>query len=171
MKYKTIGAFKNVQNVPYCRAAADMKVGMGVIIDRVNKTATAPSSDAEAKTCFYIVTNINDKPEMHSYQEAAQVLKGEFVRADDLITVNNMEIEFADFEINTTYADIDVGDFLVFGDDGVVEVADDATGYAVSFEVIKKTGYMGKGILAVIHSLPQSVETAESDDTENNPVG
>ena len=29
MKYKTIGAFKNVQNVPYCKAASDMKVGMG----------------------------------------------------------------------------------------------------------------------------------------------
>lgn len=35
MKYKTIGAFKNVQNVPYCKAASDMKVGMGVILDRV----------------------------------------------------------------------------------------------------------------------------------------
>ena len=28
MKYKTIGAFKNVQNIPYCKAAVDMKVGM-----------------------------------------------------------------------------------------------------------------------------------------------
>ena len=25
MKYKTIGAFKNVQNIPYCKAAVDMK--------------------------------------------------------------------------------------------------------------------------------------------------
>ena len=34
MKYKTIGAFKNVQNIPYCKAAVDMKVGMGVVLDR-----------------------------------------------------------------------------------------------------------------------------------------
>ena len=49
MKYKTIGAFKNVQNVPYCKAASDMKVGMGVILDRVAKTATLPASEDDAK--------------------------------------------------------------------------------------------------------------------------
>ena len=32
MKYKTIGAFKNVQNVPYCKAAVDLHVGMGVVL-------------------------------------------------------------------------------------------------------------------------------------------
>ena len=64
MKYKTIGAFKNVQNVPYCKAASDMKVGMGVILDRVAKTATLPASEDDAKKVVYIVTNINDKPEL-----------------------------------------------------------------------------------------------------------
>ena len=66
MKYKTIGAFKNVQNVPYCKAASDMKVGMGVILDRVAKTATLPASEDDAKKVVYIVTNINDKPELHN---------------------------------------------------------------------------------------------------------
>ena len=40
MKYKTIGAFKNVQNIPYCKAIEDMKVGMGVVLDRAAKTAS-----------------------------------------------------------------------------------------------------------------------------------
>ena len=53
MKYKTIGAFKNVQNVPYCKAASDMKVGMGVILDRVAKTATLPASEDDAKKVAY----------------------------------------------------------------------------------------------------------------------
>ena len=42
MKYKTIGAFKNVQNIPYCKATTELHVGMGVILDRVAKTASLP---------------------------------------------------------------------------------------------------------------------------------
>lgn len=150
MKYKTIGAFKNVQNVPYCKAATDMKVGMGVILDRANKEAALPTSAAEAKTVHYIVTNINDKPEILTSIDAFVVKEGEYVRADDLHTVNEMEIEFAAFEITDGTDDLDVGDTLVFGEDGVLVAADDVDGYAVYFTVIKKTGYMGDGILAEI---------------------
>lgn len=60
MKYKTIGAFKNVQNVPYCKADVDLKVGMGVMVDRKNKLVKLPASSDEAKKAQYIVTNIND---------------------------------------------------------------------------------------------------------------
>lgn len=150
MKYKTIGAFKNVQNVGNCKADADLKVGMGVILDRVAKTAKLPSSEAEAKACHRIVTNINDKPEIPLLNDWNVIKKGEFVRADDLTTVANLEIEFAKDEIATDYATIAVGDKLVFGTDGLLAKATDVDGYKVFFEVIEKTAYMGAGVLAII---------------------
>ena len=114
MKYKTIGAFKGVQNVGNCKAVVDLKVGMGVILDRAAKTAALPASEDEAKACYRIVTNINDKPEMHNFSETTVVLTGEFVRADDLTSIANMEIEFAASEINGDIADLAVGDNMVF---------------------------------------------------------
>lgn len=150
MKYKTIGAFKNVQNVPYCKATVDMKVGMGVILDRAAKTAALPTSADEAKAVAYIVTNINDKPELHNSRETYAVNAGEYVRADDLRSVNGLEIEFAAFEITDGTAALAAGDVLVFGADGMLVKAADAAGYAVSFKVIEKTAYMDDGILAEI---------------------
>ena len=97
MKPKTIGYYKNVQNVGTCKATAELKLGMGVILDRAAKTASLPASDAEAKACHRIVTNINDKPEMHNYPETVVVAKGDYVRADDLTSVANMEMEFAHY--------------------------------------------------------------------------
>lgn len=149
MKAKTIGYFKNVQNVGYCKATVDLKVGMGVILDRAAKTANLPASADEAKACHRIVTNINDKPEMHNYSETVEVKEGEYVRADDLTSVANMEMEFADYEINGGVDSVDAGDTLVFGTDGLI-VKGASDGYKVYFEVIEKTAYMGKGILAVI---------------------
>lgn len=150
MKYKTIGAFKNVQNVPYCKAAADLHVGMGVILDRAAKTAALPASDEEAKTVYHIVTNINDKPELHNSPETYVVSAGEYVRADDLHTVNGLEAEFAAFEIEGGTADLAKGDLLVFTTKGLIKKTADATGYAAAFRVIEKTAYMDDGILAEI---------------------
>lgn len=150
MKAKTIGYYKNVQNVGYCKAAVDLKVGMGVILDRVAKTASLPADATEAKACHRIVTNINDKPEMHNYSETVVVNKGEYVRADDLTSVANMEIEFADYEINGGVDSVAEKDTLVFGTDGLIVKAAAVDGYKVYFEVIEKTAYMSKGILAVI---------------------
>lgn len=150
MKYKTIGAFKSVQNVPYCKATVDMKVGMGVILDRVAKTVSLPASEDEAKGVYRIVTNINDKPEMHNFGEAVVVAKGEYVRADDLTTVADLEIEFAEAEISGDFAALVAGDKLVFGTDGLIAKTDAVDGYKVYFEVIEKTAYMGSGILAII---------------------
>lgn len=152
MKYKTIGAFKSVQNIPYCKATVDLKVGMGVILDRAAKTAALPADDSEAKACHRIVTNINDKPEMHNFIETVVVREGEYVCADDLKTVANLEIEFADAEINGGVDSVEAGDTLVFGTDGLIVKAAAVDGYAVYFEVIEKTAYMGKGILAVIRA-------------------
>ena len=53
MKYKTIGAFKNVQNIPYCKAAVDMKVGMGVVLDRAAKTASCRGRYCCKGDCIY----------------------------------------------------------------------------------------------------------------------
>ena len=151
MKYKTIGAFKNVQNVPYCKATVELHTGMGVVLDRVAKTAALPASDGEAKAVTYIVTNIND--ELHDSRKTYVVNAGEYVRADDLKTVNGKEIEFAAFEINGGTSELNAGDKLVFGTDGLVKKTADVTGYAVYFKVIAKTTYMDDGILAEIVSL------------------
>ena len=150
MKYKTIGAFKNVQNIPYCKAAVDMKVGVGVVLDRVAKTASLAEDDTAAKGIVYIVTNINDKPELHNSPETYVVNAGEYVRADDLRTVNGLEIEFAAFEIDGGTEDLAAGDVLAFTTSGLVKKVADATDYAVSFKVIAKTAYMDDGILAEI---------------------
>jgi|InofroStandDraft_1065614.scaffolds.fasta_scaffold01251_9 hypothetical protein len=151
MKPKTIGYYKNVQNVGTCKATAELKLGMGVILDRAAKTASLPASDAEAKACHRIVTNINDKPEMHNYPETVVVAKGDYVRADDLTSVANMEMEFAHYEIKDgDYDGLAKGDKLVFGTDGLIAKTADATGYKVYFEFVEKTAYMGKGALLVI---------------------
>lgn len=150
MKYKTIGAFKNVQNVPYCKATVELHVGMGVVLDRVAKTAALPASEDEAKATTYIVTNINDKPELHNSPETYVVNVGDYVRADDLKTVAGLEAEFAAFEIDGGTADLAAGDMLVFDTTGLIKKVADATGYAVAFKVIEKTAYMDDGILAEI---------------------
>ena len=130
MKAKTIGYYKNVQNVGDVNAAVDLKVGMGVVLNRAARTANLPASEEEAKACFRIVSNINDKPEMRNFEETLTVKAGEKVRADD--------------------AGISVGDKLVFGTDGLLAKSADVTGYKVYFEVTKKTAYMGKGVLVVV---------------------
>lgn len=150
MKPKTIGYIKGVQNVGNCEAAVDLKVGMGVILDQAALTAKLPASADEAKACYRIVSNINDKPEMHNFEETLTVKAGEKVRADDLTSVANLEMEFAYYEISTDYATIAVGDKLVFGTDGLLAKSAAVTGYKVYFEVINKTAYMGKGVLAII---------------------
>lgn len=69
MKAKTIGYYKNVQNVGDVNAAVDLKVGMGVVLNRAARTANLPASEEKAKACFRIVSNINDKPEMRNFEE------------------------------------------------------------------------------------------------------
>lgn len=150
MKYKTIGAFKNVQNVPYCKAAVDLHNGMGVTLDRVTKTVSLPASDAECKAVIYIVNNINDKPELHNSTETYVVNAGEYVRADNLHTNNGSEIEFAAFEIDGGTDGLAAGDMLAFTTSGLIKKVADADGYAAAFKVIEKTAYMGDGILAEI---------------------
>ena len=151
MKYKTIGAFKNVQNVPYCKADSDMSVGMGVILDRAAKKASLPASVDKAKAVTHIVTNINDKPELHNFSETVIVKKDEYVRADDLRSVNGLEIEFAAFEITGGTTGLVKDDLLVFAPTtGLLTKVNDAAGYTVCFKVIALTAYMDDGILAEI---------------------
>ena len=82
MKAKTIGYYKNVQNVGDVNAAVDLKVGMGVVLNRAARTANLPASEEEAKACFRIVSNINDKPEMRNFEETLTVKAGEKVRVN-----------------------------------------------------------------------------------------
>ena len=150
MKYKTIGAFKNVENIPYCKARTDMYIGMGVILDRAAKTAAPPLTADEAKSAVHMVTNINDKPEMHNFSETLLVKAGEHVRADDLRTVNGLEIEFAASEISGGTSALAAGDTLAFAVGGLLEKVTSTDGYAVFFRVIEKTAYMNDGVLAEI---------------------
>ena len=157
MKGKTLGYIKGVQNVPYCKANVDLKVGMGVILDRANGLAKLPASADEAKACHYIVSNINDKPEIGNFRDTLEVKKGEYVRADDLTSVANLEMEFADYEVTGGVDALADGDVLGFGTSGLLEKleaaqegADPADGYKVSFKFIRKTGYMGKGIIVLV---------------------
>ena len=147
MKYKTIGAFKGVQNVGDCKATTELKVGMGVELDRAEKTASLPT---DATTVHYIVTNINDKPELLLFEDEYIVFEGEYVRADDLTSIPNLEIEFGESEISDDYDDLAVGNYLVFGTDGLLTVAADASSYKVYFEITELTAYTGSGVLAVI---------------------
>lgn len=150
MKGKTLGYIKGVQNDGTCSAAVDLKVGMGVVLDQAAHTAKLPASADEAKACYRIVSNINDKPENHSFEETLTVKAGEKVRADDLTSVANLPMEFASYEISTDYATLAVGDKLVFGTDGLLAKSTAVTGYKVYFEIIEKTAYMGKGITAIV---------------------
>ena len=150
MKYHTIGAFKNVENIPYCKATVDMKVGMGVILDRENETAALPTTEAECKAVHYMVSNIDDKFLFCSHVERGTVEAGEFVRADDLTTVANLEIEFADSEISDDYKTLNPGDKLVFTTDGVIAKSNSVDDYKVYFEMIALSAHHGGGIRAKI---------------------
>ncbi len=125
MKYKTIGAFKNVQNVPYCKAAEDMNVGMGVMLDRAALTASLPADGDEAKAAYHIVTNIGDKPERSYMGNKNDVLAGEYVRADDLRSVIGLEAEFSAAEVATDLSTLAANDMLAFGAGGKLYVTNE----------------------------------------------
>ena len=150
MKGKTIGYFKNVQNIPYCKAAAPLKVGMGVILDRENKLVKLPADEDEAKQVVYVVSNINDKPELHLSHLTADVAEGDFVRVDDMHTVNRLEVEIAHSEINGGTEGLAKDDMRVYGTDGLLAKAADASGYALAFRVMELTTYKGDGVLAEV---------------------
>lgn len=152
MKGKTIGYIKNLQNVPNCVADVDLKVGMGVILDREALTAKLPAGEDECKACIYVVSNINVRADMDNFADTLTVHKGEYVRADDLTTVNNMEMEFAAYEISTEYAQLATKDKLVFDTTGLLKKAESVEGYRTWFEIIGKTAYMGKGVLVICHA-------------------
>jgi hypothetical protein len=147
MKYKTIGAFKSVQNIPYCKAAVDVSVGMGVILDRAAKTASLPGGGV--RDVIHIVTNINDVPELGDFTKTTLVPAGEFVRADDLRTVVGLEAEFSASEITDLLTSLAADDTLVFGADGKL-VKGDYEGYQIYFKVIGLTSYMDGGVLVEI---------------------
>ena len=96
------------------------------------------------------VYNIDDKYLYCNHMERGAIKAGEFVRADDLSTVANLEIEFADSEIDDTYTTLNAGDKLVFNTDGIVEKVNAVTGYKVYFEVIALSGHRGGGVRAKI---------------------
>lgn len=90
-------------------------------------------------TAFHLFTTKGiNKTSISEIAEASGIAKGTFY------------LYFTDtYEINGGVDSVDAGDTLVFGTDGLI-VKGTSDGYKVYFEVIEKTAYMGKGILAVI---------------------
>lgn len=149
IKFKTIGAWVNAHNIPECVVpeGVSLKNGMGVTVDFTKKTVALPAGEAVKKD-VYLVMNIIDKPEIHSPNEYT-IEAGEHVRLIDLASVVNHEIVFDMNAVTGTYADIAVGDKLVFGTDGNM-VEGTPTDYRFYFEVTEKNSFNDEGMTAVI---------------------
>ncbi len=147
-KPMTIGYYKQVRNNPRCKAEVDLMAGMVVVVDEAGRKAALPTAE-EAKGEIWIVSNIIDKPEIRN-KEDFTVLAGEYVRADFLADAKELPIELDFRVIGTDFDTINIGDKLVANAEGKWEVAVDTTGYAVSLEVIEKSGFGDKGVAAVV---------------------
>lgn len=143
LKFREIGTYKNAVNVGYCAATVEMHNGQVAIFDEVAKTASHPGTGEEAELA--IVMNVIDKPETHSPNEYVIEI-GENPRLFKLDSLKGRIIDMDMDQVVGAYADINVGDMLVGNADGKLEVAADASAYAVCFEVIEKTTFNGEGL-------------------------
>lgn len=144
----TIGYYKQVRNNPRCKAKVDLMPGMAVVLDEINKEAKLPAGD-EVKGGLWIVSNIVDKPEIGNKADFV-VKAGEYVRADLLEDAKELGIELDFRVIDTDYANIQVGDVLVANTNGKWEVATETDGYTITLEVVEKSNFGDKGIVAIV---------------------
>lgn len=144
----TIGYYKQVRNNPRCEAEVDLMAGMAVTLDEATKKASLPTA-ITAKGELWIVSNIIDKPEIRN-KEDFKVLKGEPVRADLLVDAKELPIELDYRVIATDYATVKIGDKLIANADGKWEVSADVTGYKIYLEVVEKSNFGDKGVMAIV---------------------
>lgn len=153
-KPATIGYFKQVRNNPRCKASTDLLTGMAITIDEAKGLTLLPTAET-AKGEVYIVSNIIDKPEIRRKEDFV-VEKGEYVRADLVSDAKELPIELG-ADVIDGYDEISIGDMLVPSTTGKWEKATDVSGYDVSgykvaLEVVDKTAFSGKGLIAIVRA-------------------
>lgn len=150
LKFREIGTYKNAVNVGYCTADVELHNGNVVTFDRATKKAAVPTDGKE--TGLAIVMNTIDKPETLTPNDYV-IEVGENPRLFVLTSLKGRIIDMDMDQVDGTYADIAVGDFLVAEASGklkavkkavkkAIEVAD----YKEYFVVSEKTSFNGEGL-------------------------
>ena len=146
LKFREIGTYKNAVNVGYCTADVELHNGNVVTFDRATKKASVPTNGKE--TGLAIVMNTIDKPETLTPNDYV-IEVGENPRLFVLTSLKGRIIDMDMDQVDGTYANIAVGDFLVAEASGKLKAVKKATGvadYKEYFVVIEKTGFNGEGI-------------------------
>ena len=146
LKFREIGTYKNAVNVGYCTADVELHNGNVVTFDRATKKAAVPTDGKE--TGLAIVMNTIDKPETLTPNDYV-IEVGENPRLFVLTSLKGRIIDMDMDQVDGTYADIAVGDFLVADVSGKLKAVKKATGvadYKEYFAVSEKTSFNGEGL-------------------------
>lgn len=146
LKFREIGTYKNAVNVGYCTADVELHNGNVVTFDRATKKAAVPTDGKE--TGLAIVMNTIDKPETLAPNDYVIEI-GENPRLFVLTSLKGRIIDMDMDQVDGTYADIAVGDFLVAEASGKLKAVKKATGvadYKEYFVVGEKTSFNGEGL-------------------------
>lgn len=146
LKFREIGTYKNAVNVGYCTADVELHNGNVVTFDRATKKAAVPTDGKEAGLA--IVMNTIDKPETLAPNDYVIEI-GENPRLFVLTSLKGRIIDMDMDQVDGTYADIAVGDFLVAEASGKLKAVKKATGvadYKEYFVVREKTSFNGEGL-------------------------
>lgn len=146
LKFREIGTYKNAVNVGYCTADVELHNGNVVTFDKATKKAAVPTDGK--KTGLAIVMNTIDKPETLTPNDYV-IEVGENPRLFVLTSLKGRIIDMDMDQVDGTYADIAVGDFLVAEASGKLKAVKKATGvadYKEYFVVSEKTSFNGKGL-------------------------
>ena len=145
LKFREIGTYKNAVNVGYCTADVELHNGNVVTFDRATKKAAVPTDGKEAGLA--IVMNTIDKPETLAPNDYVIEI-GENPRLFVLTSLKGRIIDMDMDQVDGTYADIAVGDFLVAEASGKLKAVKKATGvadYKEYFVVSEQTSFNGEG--------------------------
>lgn len=146
LKFREIGTYKNAVNVGYCTADVKLHNGNVVTFDRATKKAAVPTDGKEAGLA--IVMNTIDKPETLTPNDYVIEI-GENPRLFVLTSLKGRIIDMDMDQVDGTYADIAVGDFLVAEASGKLKAVKKVTGvadYKEYFVVSEKTSFNGEGL-------------------------
>ena len=146
LKFREIGTYKNAVNVGYCTADVELHNGNVVTFDRATKKAAVPTDGKEAGLA--IVMNTIDKPETLTPNDYVIEI-GENPRLFVLTSLKGRIIDMDMDQVDGTYADIAVGDFLIAEASGKLKAVKKVTGvadYKEYFVVIEKTSFNGEGL-------------------------
>lgn len=145
LKFREIGTYKNAVNVGYCTADTALHNGNVVTFDTSKKEVKLPTDGKE--TGLAIVINSIDKAETLSPNDYV-IEAGENPRLFVLTSLKGRIIDMDMDQVDGTYANIAVGDFLVAQATGKLKAVKSAgvTDYKEYFKVIDKTGFNGEGL-------------------------